>query len=187
MKNFIKNIVNVKGRIVNKNSYINIFSVIKGYNNLKLGDLSWIGNGVKINAKNGVLKLGEKAYLNNNCDINIIEGSFSLGDNSFLNENCNVIVLGNIRIGDNVMIAPNSCLISGNHNFENKNININEQGYCKKDIVIKDNVWIGCNSIILGDVTIESGAIIGAGSVVTKNVGENEIWAGNPAKFIKKR
>ncbi|EJT6165213.1 hypothetical protein N2W22_001681 [Clostridium perfringens] len=64
---------------------------------------------------------------------------------------------------------------------------MNQQGFSKQNIVIKNNVWIGLNSIILGNVTIEEGAIIGAGSVVTKNVGKNEIWAGNPAKFIKRR
>ena len=85
------------------------------------------------------------------------------------------------------MIAPSCKIISGNHNFADKYKNINSQGFIKKDINIEDNVWIGCGAIILGGITINRGAIIGAGSVVTKYVGENEIWAGNPAKFIKRR
>lgn len=53
-------------------------------------------------------------------------------------------------------------------------------------MVINDNVFIGARCIILKGVTIGSKSIIGAGSVVTKNIPEGEIWAGNPAKFIKK-
>lgn len=52
-------------------------------------------------------------------------------------------------------------------------------------ITVKDGVFIGCKSIILPGVTIGKNSIIGAGSVVTKDVGDNEVWAGNPAKFIK--
>ncbi len=53
--------------------------------------------------------------------------------------------------------------------------------------IIKNDVWIGNNCLIKAGVTIEDGAVIGMGSVVTKNVGAYEIWAGNPAKFIRKR
>lgn len=57
----------------------------------------------------------------------------------------------------------------------------------KGDVVIKNDVWIGNGATILSGVSIGDGAVIGAGSVVSKNVGEYEIWAGNPAKLIKKR
>ena len=52
---------------------------------------------------------------------------------------------------------------------------------------IMHDVWIGVRAIILSDITINTGAVIGAGSVVTKDVGPYEIWAGNPARFIRKR
>lgn len=52
---------------------------------------------------------------------------------------------------------------------------------------IKENAFIGCNTVICNAVTIGKNAIVGAGSVVTKDIPENEVWAGNPARFIKKR
>lgn len=55
------------------------------------------------------------------------------------------------------------------------------------EVKIEDNVFIGLNVIICNNVTIGEGAIIGAGSIVTKNIPPYEVWAGNPAKFIKKR
>ena len=57
----------------------------------------------------------------------------------------------------------------------------------KLKIIIESDVWIGINSIILPGVKIARGSIVGAGAVVTKNIGEFEIWAGNPARYIKKR
>ena len=65
--------------------------------------------------------------------------------------------------------------------------NINLQGYSKAPVMIQKNVWIGARSIILPGVTIQSDSIIGAGSVVTNDVPSNSIFAGNPAKLIKKR
>ena len=59
--------------------------------------------------------------------------------------------------------------------------------YRKGSVHIKSNAWIGARTIICQGVTIGANAVVGAGSVVTKNIPDNEVWAGNPAKFIKKR
>lgn len=65
--------------------------------------------------------------------------------------------------------------------------NITGHPATKGDVIIGNDVWIGLKSTILSGVKIEDGAIVAAGSVVTKNIGPYEIWGGNPAKFIKKR
>lgn len=59
-------------------------------------------------------------------------------------------------------------------------------GVVGKKIIISENVWIGAGSIVLSGVTIGDKSVIGAGSVVTKNVPPNQLWAGNPAEFIRK-
>ena len=61
------------------------------------------------------------------------------------------------------------------------------RSYSRGQIHIGKNVYIGCHTIICKPITIGENAIIGAGSVVTKNIPANEIWAGNPARFIRKR
>ena len=59
--------------------------------------------------------------------------------------------------------------------------------YSRGKIVLKKNAYIGCNTIICKPVTIGENAIVGAGSIVTKDIPANEVWAGNPARFIRKR
>ncbi|WP_278436984.1 acyltransferase [Muribaculum intestinale] len=59
--------------------------------------------------------------------------------------------------------------------------------YARGQIIIKRGAYIGANTIICKPVTIGENAIIGAGSIITKDIPANEVWAGNPAKFIRKR
>lgn len=94
---------------------------------------------------------------------------------------------GGIEVGDMVIIGAGSKFYSHDHIFSSLEKPIRYQGLVKKPIKIKNNVYIGCNVVVLGDVTIESGAVIGAGSVVTSNIPENAIAAGVPAKVIGHR
>lgn len=96
--------------------------------------------------------------------------------------------IGLVNIGQNVMIGPELFAQSRNHNFNNTNIPMREQGKQNdQEIIIEDDVWIGAKVIILPGVRIGHGSIIGAGSVVTKNVSPYCIMGGNPAMVIKKR
>lgn len=107
-----------------------------------------------------------------------------IGDNFYMNSGCHL--LGNIVIGRDVMIGPKTIIWGRDHAME-LGLPMRQQKHIKQDIIIGDDVWIGANVTILKGVTISSGAVIGAGSVVTKNVPENSIFVGNPAKFIKYR
>jgi acetyltransferase-like isoleucine patch superfamily enzyme len=101
--------------------------------------------------------------------------SFAISKRLYVN------ALNGLRISSNVLIAPDVKIISANHNLKNFQI------YDTSDpITIQKNVWIGANSIILPGVKIGKNSVIAAGSVVNKNVSENSVYAGNPAKLIKK-
>lgn len=122
----------------------------------------------------------------------------NLGRYSYVGNNC-VIVHANIgafsSIADNVAIGnaahPIDRVSSSPVFHEGRNIlnkNFTEFPFKPyQETIIGNDVWVGYNAIIKSGVTIGHGAVIGMGSVVTKNVGPYEVWAGNPAKLIKKR
>ena len=111
------------------------------------------------------------------CGKNII-----IGKNVFINACCRFQDQGGIEIGDGCLIGHNVTIATLNHDFNpQKRANITS-----KPVKLGKNVWIGSDSTILPGVIVGDGAIVGAGSVVTKNVLPNTIVAGNPAKFIKK-
>ena len=108
-----------------------------------------------------------------------------LGNNSGIGINA---FLGVVYIGDNVMMGPDCICYSRNHEFSRIDVPMINQGFQEeKPIIIGNDVWIGGRVTILPGVKIGNGAIIGAGSVVTKNVEDFSIVAGNPAKLIRKR
>jgi maltose O-acetyltransferase len=93
-----------------------------------------------------------------------------------------------IHIGNKIMFGPQVKLIANDHRFDDPVRSIKDSGYSEEaGIWIGNDVWIGTGAIILKNVHIGDGSVVGAGSVVTKDVGGSEIWAGNPARKIKDR
>lgn len=105
-----------------------------------------------------------------------------IGKGVFINSGCKFQDQGGIFIKDGVLIGHNVVMATLNHD-----VNPNKRGDMHPSpITIGENVWIGSNATIIPGVTIGDGAIIAAGAVVTKDVGENEIVGGVPAKVIRK-
>ena len=104
-----------------------------------------------------------------------------IGKNVFINFNCTFLDLGGITIEDGVLIAPNVSLLSEGHPIEPEN----RHALVPKAVHIKKNAWIGAGATILHGVTIGENSVVAAGSVVSKNVPDNVIVAGTPAKIIK--
>ncbi|MBP3821397.1 sugar O-acetyltransferase [bacterium] len=108
--------------------------------------------------------------------------NIKIGKHVFINSCCHFQDNGGIEIGDRTMIGPNVTIVTINHDIKPKT-RINAM---PKPIKIGKNVWIGADCTILPGITIGDNSIIGAGSVVTKDVPYNVIVAGNPARIIKK-
>lgn len=129
----------------------------------------------------------EKCGKNVNIEKNAIFSPRTvIGNNSGIGLNAHIY--GPVRIGDNVMMAPDCIIYVRNHELSRLDIPMCEQGSTEERIVtIDDDVWIGGRVIILPGVSIGTGSVIGAGSVVTKDVQPYTIVAGNPAKIIGSR
>lgn len=126
---------------------------------------------------------GENISIDRNV---IIENNVHIGHNSGISPNC--LILGPTHIGNDVIIGPETFMYTTNHGFSQKDIPIRSQPKTKpKPIIIGNDVWIGSRVTLLPGIKIGNGAIIGASSVVTKNVDPYTIVAGNPAAMIKKR
>ncbi|POM59004.1 Maltose O-acetyltransferase [Phytophthora palmivora] len=107
-----------------------------------------------------------------------------IGDNFLMNFNCVLLDGCPITIGNRVMMGPNVQLYTASHPLDPEERSSGLE--IGKPITIEDDVWIGGSTVVVPGVTIGRGAVIGAGSVVTKNVPPMCVYAGNPAKFIKK-
>ncbi len=103
------------------------------------------------------------------------------GKNVFINACCRFQDQGGITIGDNVLIGHNTTIATLNHDLNPEH----RANLTPAPVKIGNSVWIGADCTILPGVTIHDGAVIGAGSVVTKDIPKNSIAVGNPAKVIK--
>ena len=112
-----------------------------------------------------------------------------IGDYVSIREKCLLYGAGGIEIGDGTIISHHVEILSSNHNYNSDDLKYLpfDEIIVKKPVIIGKYVWIGARSIILPGVKIGSGAVIGAGSVVTKDVPECAVVGGNPASIIKYR
>lgn len=147
-----------KGSVIQRRTRMDLFP----YNNFELGigsmveDFSTINNGV------GDVLIGNKTIIGIGCTL-----------------------IGPLTIGDDVMLAQNIVVSGLNHSYQDVSISPAIQKVICEPIVISDRVWIGANCVITAGTTLGRHSIIGAGSVVTKDVPEYSVAVGNPAKVVK--
>jgi acetyltransferase-like isoleucine patch superfamily enzyme len=114
------------------------------------------------------------------------EAKISIGKRTTVGYHTFIFASEEITIGHDCLIAPFVYLVDSNHQIE-RGININQQPNTTAAITIGNDVWIASSVTILKGVSIGDGAIIAANSVVNKDIPENEIWGGSPAKKIGNR
>ncbi len=114
-------------------------------------------------------------------------GFIVIGTHCSINPFCVLQGYGGITIGDHVRIAAHTSLVAFNHNFEDTEQTIREQGSQAKGIVIEDDVWIGSGVRVLDGVRIGKGSVIGAGAVVTADIPPYSVAVGVPARVMRKR
>jgi len=153
-----------------------------------IGRGTLISPGVKFQRINGgSIQIGANCELYYGSLFLTYGGDIEIGDNSSVNQYCVLHGHGGLRIGNGVRIASHTVIIPANHNYHSLNIPIYQQGETREGITIEDDVWIGSNCTILDGVTIAGGCVIGAGAVVSKSTEPFGIYAGVPAKLVKRR
>ncbi len=143
---------------------------------VSIGDNSILRSGYYTNPGGGMSKL----LISTRNNAKIIIGKNVGISNSSIRSSSSIVIEDNVLIGSDCKIYD-----SDFHAIDYIDRINNENVICKP-IIIKEGAWIGAHSIVLKGVTIGKHCVVGAGSVVTKSIPDGEIWAGNPAHFIKK-
>lgn len=144
-----------------------------------------IGNNVKINSSEKANPIGG----NSHTFITVYRNAkLTIGDNARIS-NTAISCFEEIRIGENVFIGANVKIYDSDFHPITPEYRYGEgrdnSKAMKKSVVINDGAFVGAHSIILKGVHIGRNSVVGAGSVITRNIPDNEIWAGNPAKYIR--
>lgn len=128
--------------------------------------------------------LGQYSVVESGACINNAVGDVIIGDHTRIGLHNTVI--GPVTIGNHVNLAQGITVTALNHNFDNVELRIDEQGVSTNPVAIADDVWIGANAVVLPGVSIGSHSVVAAGAVVTKDVPAHSLVAGVPAKIIRK-
>lgn len=128
--------------------------------------------------------IGDYSVVESFACINNAVGNVIIGNHTRIGLHNTII--GPVEIGNHVNLAQGITVTALNHNFDDTERRIDEQGVSTTPVTIEDDVWIGANAVILPGVTIGNHCVVAAGAVVTKNVPPHSLVAGVPAKVIKK-
>ena len=161
------------------------------HENLNLGKNVFIGDRVVIyqDAGGGPVELGDRVMLFDEIIVDVVSGgSLIIGADTAIQPRCHFTsAIAPIRIGKGVQIAPQCAFYSYDHGIAPGELIRNQPLRSKGPIAIEDDVWIGFGVIVLSGVRIGKGAVIGAGSVVTRDVPEGAVATGSPARVVKMR
>lgn len=176
------------GYIPGKN-IISVRASIEKYLTLTLGQRAEIGPYTRLTCRGkGSIEIGDDTHI----DYFVImetrrNGFIKIGKESSIHAFTVIYGAGGVTIGNNTRIAIHTVIMASNHNFDDPTVDIYKQGISKKGIHIGNDVWIGAGARILDGVHIGDHSVIGAGSVVTKDIPENSIAMGVPARVVRRR
>lgn len=135
----------------------------------------------------GHIRVGEGVAISDGAIIATYGGTIAIEANSYIGPYCVLYGHGGLAIGRNTMIGAHTVIIPANHGFARIDVPMNVQPLTKKGIDIGEDVWVGSGCKVLDGVRIGNGAVIGAGSIVTKDIDAYSIAFGVPATVVGSR
>ncbi len=155
---------------------------------LKLDGLAFVGPGCQLEVgPNAVLELGRWSWIGHGSKIRCHEGAVSLGAQSVMGQECTISAFQHVSIGRECVIADRVMLIDFDHSTADVETPIRLQGIYKRDVRVGHNVWIGYGACVLRGCSVGENAVIGANTVVTRDVPANAVVGGVPARLIRMR
>jgi acetyltransferase-like isoleucine patch superfamily enzyme len=150
--------------------------------------LVFFGRGLELQiARRGRVELGRFVWIGDGTKIRCHEGRVEIGAKTVLGQQCTISAYRRVRIGEQCVIADRAMFIDFDHGVVEVERPIRLQGIYKRDVVVGSNVWIGYGACILRGVRVGDNSVVGANSVVTKDVPANAVVAGIPARVIRMR
>ncbi|HEY7076773.1 MAG TPA: acyltransferase [Solirubrobacteraceae bacterium] len=155
---------------------------------LQTDGLCFVGPGVRLEIKPGAtLRLGRWSWVGHGTKIRVHEGTVEIGAKTVLGQECTISAFQHISIGCECIVADRVMLIDFDHGVVEVERPIRLQGIYKRDVNVGHNNWIGYGACFLRGVTVGDNCVIGANSVVTKDVPSNAVVAGAPARLLRMR
>jgi acetyltransferase-like isoleucine patch superfamily enzyme len=155
---------------------------------LQTDGLAFVGPGVTFEiGKDAVVRLGRWSWIGHGTKIRAHEGEVSIGAKSVLGQECTISAFQRISIGRECILADRVMLIDFDHGVVEVERPIREQGIYKRDVRIGNNAWIGYGACFLRGVEVGDNCVVGTYSVVNKDVPDNAVVAGVPARLVRMR
>jgi acetyltransferase-like isoleucine patch superfamily enzyme len=131
-----------------------------------------------------VFRIGNDSTIEDFCTVNNGVGPVVIGDRTRIG--LGSVLIGPVTIGNDVRLAQNVVMSGLNHSYQDVNLPISRQPVTTKPIAIMDETWVGANVFVAAGVTIGKHCVVAGGSVVTKDIPDYSVAAGNPARIIRK-
>ena len=159
------------------------------YHNVKFEKNTYVKKNFEIRkSKNASIQIGQDCTIQENVFflLTMPKPKLEIGNNVSIGRSTMIAIKDHLIIGNDTEISPFVFICDQSHGIEPGKLITNQKSQIEK-VIIGNDVWIGTGAVVLKGVRIGNGSVVGANSVVNKDIPENEIWAGNPVKYIKKR
>lgn len=155
---------------------------------LQIDGIAFVCRGVRFEiGRDAKVVLGRWSWLGDGCKVRAHEGVVEIGAKSVLGQECTISAYQHVSIGRECIIADRVMMIDFDHGMVEVERPIRLQGIYKRDVRVGHNVWIGYGACILRGVTVGDNSVIGTNAVVTKDLPDNAVAAGVPARVIRMR